>query len=319
MTEFSFTERAPLEAGFSEVFRSRIVPVLARHEATRRTRRRTALRWMAATGAGGLGGLGAAAGAGEAGLGLGAALVGGAGTWGVKSWHESRWQAGLGAEVLPVLCDFLGDMRHGGPGVDLAPFERLGVVPSHHRAALEDSVGGTHRGIDWALSEARLTRRTHTRRGRTRSRTVFRGLLIRIATVNSAPRIYFGRDRGAALNWLSETFSGARAGLERVTLDDPEFEAVYEVYSDEPEAARSYLVDTVPAGLRRVALEEAGGRDYVAAAFEGDGFYLALPRKRDFLRLGSLFTPLTGIEEDLHAALADLDLPRRVIDALTGA
>ncbi len=61
-----------------------------------------------------------------------------------------------------------------------------------------------------------------------------------------------------------------------------------------------------------------GGKKYIACAMEGDWMYLALPRCGDFLGLGSLFSPLSAIESDLHEAIADLDLPARVIDRLKG-
>ena len=53
-------------------------------------------------------------------------------------------------------------------------------------------------------------------------------------------------------------------------------------------------------------------------ATRGRGFYLAIPRSDDFLALGSLLRPLNVAEDDIHQCLADLALPRRVIEALGG-
>jgi hypothetical protein len=67
-----------------------------------------------------------------------------------------------------------------------------------------------------------------------------------------------------------------------------------------------------------IARAETGRERYVAAATRGRGFYLAIPRSGDFLALGSLFRPLNVAENDIHQCLADLALPRRVIEALGG-
>ncbi len=318
MGTYSFTERSPLEAGFQAVFESRVVPILEAAETERRELRRKAGWGMGITGTLGTAGLGTGVAADAEVGGILAGVAGGVGVFGARAYYESRWKKGLGAGIVPILCDFLGGMRPSPiKRIDVGAFGRLGVVPSHHRASTEDPVEGTHKGLDWWLTEATLVRRSRDSKGRTRSRTVFRGLLFQIAVDHPAPRIYFARDRGSMLNWLSESLSGTRRGLERVEFPVPEFERVYEVYSDDPEAARAYVTPGLVEGLMLVAEHEGGG-GYVACAFEGDWFRIALPRRDNFLSLGSLFRPTHDIEEDLHTALWDLDMPRRVIDALTG-
>lgn len=317
MAAYSFTERGAHEAGFSEVFHERLVPILERHEAEREGLKRKAQRWMAGMGVAGVGGVGAGLGFEQEMVGIMSGAFGGIGAFGAKSVYEKRWQSGLGREILPILCEFLGEMRYGEQRVSPAPFERLGCVPNFHRSSLEDPVTGTHKGLDWAVTEATLSRRSRDSKGRTKTTTVFRGLLFQIAVDNPAPRIFFGRDRGSMLNWLSESLSSSRAGLEKIEVPDAEFERIYEVYADDPQAARDYITPGLVAGLKLVAEHEVG-ESYVGCAFEGNWFYIALPRSRGFLSLGSLFRPTHDIEEDLHAALWDLDMPRRVIDALTG-
>ena len=316
MRSFSFTEQTPREAGFRQVFNTRIVPILERHEKTRLEYRNKALIGMGAAGAGGTG----AAGAGityENEWGFMGAVAGGAGTWAVKSYFEGQWRAGLGGEVLPILCDFMGEMTYGQQRIDLGAFNRLGVVPDYNEFTLEDPVTGSHDGLDWQMSEASLRKKTRDSKGRTRTSTVFRGLLFMIAINGPAPRIFFGKDRGGALNWLSETFSSSRRGLEKIEIDNPEFESTYETYASDPAAARSFIDERLTAGLLEVARIE-GGKKYISCAMEGDWLYLALPRSGDFLGLGSLFKPLTTVENDFHEAIADLDMPARVIDRLRG-
>ncbi len=316
--DFDFTEETPLEHGFAHVFRDRIVPILRRQENSRQAMRAKALTWIgvavlagaAATAAGFLLGWGNAT--------LIAPFL--AVAAGLVSYgrYQGKWTAGLTSEVIPVMCDFLGTMRHGGPTLSPGEFEDLGVVPSHTGARLDDTVNGSHNGLGFTLTEARLTNRTRTSKGRTRTTTVFRGLLIRIELAEDVPSIYFGRDRGGLVNRLSEAFSPVRRGREKIDTGVADFDGLYETYADDPAAARRFITPRLAGGLLEIARGETGSARYVAAATRGRGFHLAIPRSGDFLALGSLFRPLTVAEDDFHQCLADLALPRRVIEALGG-
>jgi hypothetical protein len=130
------------------------------------------------------------------------------------------------------------------------------------------------------------------------------------------PGIYFARDRGGIANRLSEAFSTARRGREKIDTGVADFEVLYETYTDDPAAARQFITPRLTDGLLEIARGETGAERYVAAATRGRGFYLAIPRTGDFLAMGSLFRPLNVAEDDIHQCLADLALPRRVIEAL---
>jgi hypothetical protein len=313
---FTFTEQTPLEHGFAHVFRDRIVPILRRQEQSRQVMRAKAMTWI-----------GVAALAGAAGTAAGFLFGWGNATFiapflavvaGFISYghYQKKWTTGLMSAVIPVMCDFLGTMRHGGPTLSPAVFEDLGVVPYHTSASLDDTVNGSHNGLGYTLTEARLTTRTVSSKGRRRTTTVFRGLMIRIELAEDVPEIYFARDRGGIANRLSEAFSSVRQGREKIDTGDAEFEALYETYTDDPAAARRFVTRRLTAGLLEIARAETGRERYVAAATRGRGFYLAIPRSGDFLALGSLFRPLNVAEDDIHQCLADLALPRRVIEAL---
>lgn len=316
MQDFSFTERTQREAGFTQVFNTRIVPILERHEKTRLEQRRKALTGMGIAGTGTVGALGAGAYL-ESAFGLVFGAFGGFATWAVKSHFEKKWQKGLGQEVLPILCDFMGEMEYGEQKIDVHSFVNLGVVPHFNESSLEDPVIGRHDGLDWYMTEAHLKKKSRDSKGKTRRSTVFRGLLFMISIHGPAPRIFFGKDRSGSFGWLSDIFSSQGSGMEKVEIGNPEFEDIYQVYTSDLGAARNFIDDRLMAGLREIA-EIESGRKYIACGMEGDWLYLALPRTDDFLGLGSLFKPLTSIENDLHEAIADLDLPARVLDRLRG-
>jgi hypothetical protein len=316
--DFEFTEQGPLERGFALVFRRQITPILRHHEGLRKEMRRKAV-----TGIGAAGVVGAGGGAGSYSLGWEdaafiAPFLGIAGGFGAYSHYQSKWSKGLSSEVVPILCEFLGEMEYGGTALSPSEFEELGVAPYHSGSTLDDTVNGTHNGLAYTLTEAKLTKRTSGSKGRTRTKTVFRGLLIRIELAEEVPSIFFARDRGGFLNDLSEKFSSQRQDRQKIETGDARFEAIYETYTDDPAGARDFLTARLTSGLLEVASTETGRERYIAAATRGRGFYLAIPRSDDFLKLSSLFRALTFAEDDFHDCIADLDLPRRVIDALGG-
>ena len=315
---FSFTEQTPLEHGFAHVFRDRIVPILRRQEESRKVMRRKAIIGIGAAGLAGAGG--AAAGllldwGGATFIAPILAIVAGFVSYG---HYQKKWASGLSSEVIPIMCDFIGEMRHGGQTLSPSEFEDLGVVPYHTGSSLDDTVNGTHHGLGYTLTEAKLTTRTRRSKGRSRTKTVFKGLMIRIELAEDVPGIYFARDWGGLANRISEVFSPVRQGREKIATDFADFEEYYETYTDNPTAARQFITRRLTDGLLEIARGETGRMRYVAAATRGRGFYLAIPRSDDFLGLGSLFRPLNVAEDDFRQCLADLALPRRVIEALRG-
>ncbi|MEM7422370.1 MAG: DUF3137 domain-containing protein [Pseudomonadota bacterium] len=318
MTSYSFTERAPFEAGFEQIFQRDIVPILKDHE-----RRRKDLAKQATIGMGGAGVVGAgttggsALGGADFGIGLGL-FVGVGGVLGLRGFFSQKYTSALAEQVLPILCEFFGDVTYGQQKINPGAFSQLGVVGSYHNASLEDPCSGTYRDISYALTEARLTRKSRDSKGRTKTTTVFRGLLIEIGLFNPAPHIYFAKDRGSIGNWFSETLGSARDGLTKFNVPHEEYEKIYETYAADVGAAQAFVTPQIVNGLLEIGQIHSSNPRYVSAAMKGTSFYVAIPLKRGFLQVGSLFKPLTDVEDDLHEALADLTLPKRVIDAFLG-
>jgi hypothetical protein len=316
MPRHSFTERTPLEEGFAAVFRDRIVPILERHEASRLRFRRRALIWMGVTsGAGAIGALVSWA----SGSGAWVIVALAAGTIAAMvaySIQLRKWRGGLSGDVLPVMCAFLGDMTVAGNPVEPAEFAALGVVPSHAKAKLDDTVSGTHGGLGFVLTEAWLRQGRKSGKRRRGTQRVFKGLLLRIELTEAVPPVYFARGLDAIDGWRDEAL--AVPGRVRIEAGASEFDERFETYTGDPDGARQFITPALVQGLLSIAQMQTGSRRHFAAATDGRGFYLALPRKGNFLRMGSLFRPLEESEEDFHTALEELDLPRRIITALRG-
>jgi hypothetical protein len=221
--------------------------------------------------------------------------------------------------VIGPICRFLGDVEYSRAakgGFDTGRFEAAGVVGDHNRSSLEDLFVGHHRGTGFRMVEARLRRRRHGRR-RARSTTVFKGLLFDIEVPRAfSCRVLLGSDKGGLINRMEGFFRDTFGGMERTAFEHPAFEARYEVYSDDPAAARALLTPALLDSL--VALCEAAGEDVLRAAFADGRFLLALPSRRNLFEIGKLHRSLEHLEDDVETLLEQVTIPHRVIDYLHG-
>jgi len=236
--------------------------------------------------------------------------------------------------VMPEISRFLGEIHYDreGPGESfVTPFEDLKLVGSSNSKAVEHHIRGTHRGVGFELVQAELLNR---RRGsKNGPETVFKGLLVRIQVpVPVSPGILIARDRGRLINTVMEWFSiGRRKSAHRVPMRDADFERRFAVYCADPETARKFVTPGFMSAIRTID-DKFGGRSFfqairsqamtwgsptsLAAAFEGDTFYMAITRSKRLLDTRSLLRSDVSIEDEIHTIFADITLLHRIIDKL---
>jgi hypothetical protein len=231
--------------------------------------------------------------------------------------EQRRFRDRVRGLVMPALCQLMGDLRHSAgetPDIPFEQLESLGLLPRHNRRRIDDVFEGRHRDTDFVMAEARLRYRSGGRRSRTR--TVFRGLIFAIRVPREVPaRILIARESGRVGNRLKAWIKGF-SSLERVSLPHPAFEARFEVYSDSPALARDVVGPAFSDAM--VALAEAHQGEPMQGAFRAHWFYLTIQKRRDQFRLGSLFRPLDTLEAEAERALHDVQIVHRVIDTLRG-
>lgn len=316
MTEYTFSERTPEEAGFSAIFDAKIVPFLKDMEGERAEKHaKSRLHFKMLIGAAVA--LAALAIYLELYVGIFAAFgLAILGTNALKHFSGRGINERLAGFIGPILCDFIGDAEHtrkaGKSFVDIDRTLKLGILPSYTSSKFEDGIKGTWRGVEYRVLGAKLQKGDNGNGG---SSTVFQGVVFNIATPVPMPRIVFLRERGA-LTGLTETMSSARRNLDRLPIPDAEVEKVYAVYTDDIAAAQEKMTPEFGHTLLAISNEEQGGDRYLGAAFDGNRLFLALELNRDFLSLGSFESSLGDFEENLHQALADLMIPRQIIDRL---
>lgn len=209
--------------------------------------------------------------------------------------------------LIATLCGPMGVAYTMSPAKP-PMFERLQVLkllPHPDDSHFEDMFTGKRGASDFMLCEATLTRGS----GKNRT-TVFRGQLFRVAF----PRRFLGttvvlRESG----WLNR-FECPK-GLEKVGLEDPHFEKIFEVFGDDQVEARAILTPVFMEQL--VALETAYAGKHIRCGFcEGD-LMIAL-EGLDRFEVGSMFASLDQ-RSRAESMASDITAVLRLIDAFVAA
>ncbi|KMW58993.1 putative galanin [Candidatus Rhodobacter oscarellae] len=328
-----FIERNRIEQGFAPIFQDEVRPRLVALEQQRQGRLALAKRWIRI-----LIGVAVAAviimvvmfGDHELILPIVLAVVGFSAFGSLTIWRRqsANWSDNVSEVIMPAICRHVGNLsydRSGGDGIDTDNMDRLGMLSSFNIANFKDRLEGSYRDTRFVLVKAHLQKRKRSspdNRERTTT-TVFRGLLFWISVPVAAPEpILITRELGKMENKLAEIFSGKSGrGMPNVSFDHPEFEAAFEVYSNDPDAAHRMMPSAFLDSLLTIGTQETDRRGIqsMIAGFYGDNFYMTLKQSIDsFLQMGSLNTPVADMEDDVHAIFADIDMIHRIIDRLHG-
>ena len=173
--------------------------------------------------------------------------------------------------VLPHLAKQFGELTYQqASAVDVSRLSNHRILKEFTTVKIDDEICGTYRTLPLRIVEARLEKRSGNNR-----QVVFDGVLVEV----TLPRTLSGTtvlmpDAGIignlAAGWRSD-------GLEHVALEDPRFEARYEVYGSNQIEARALLT---PAFMERfMALGERAGLTPPGAVAEGNRLMMALPKR----------------------------------------
>jgi hypothetical protein len=122
----------------------------------------------------------------------------------VLGGQQRRFRHRVRDLVVPAICQAIGDLRHtagSAPGIPFDDLESLGLLPRHNRRQVDDVFEGRYRNTGFVMAEARLRYRSGGSKSRTR--TVFRGLIFAIEVPRNVPaRILVAGEAGALGNRL---------------------------------------------------------------------------------------------------------------------
>lgn len=210
-------------------------------------------------------------------------------------------------KVIATLCAPMGVsylMKPGEPGI-FKELQTLKLLPGADDKSFEDQFTGRRGASDFMLCEATLT----VGSGKNRH-TVFQGQVFKIAF----PQRFLGttvvlRDSG----WLNR-FECPK-GLEKVGLEDPNFEKIWEVFSDDQIESRAILTPAFMEEL--VALETAYSGKHIRCGFREGDLMIAVEGQNRF-EAGNMFSTLDS-KGRAQSMASDISAVIRLIDAFVAA
>ena len=224
------------------------------------------------------------------------------------------------AQVAPALArhlevaEFVAKPSHGY--LDLHGLHSLQILPRFSEIRIEDGMAGRWREVGYRLAEVTLRRRRHRTKDDNgpRYERVFKGLVLEVETPVDMPWTIFEAGPRGMLGGFKEALLAAR-GLRPVDygLGDA---APFRVYSEAPERAQDLVPPLFLDTLVQIASDQGAQARRIEAGFQGRTFHLCLRRSEDFLELNAYDTDPQAFAQSCRAALADMALPRRVIDLL---
>jgi hypothetical protein len=187
----------------------------------------------------------------------------------------------------------------------------VGVVPNWDRSSFEDRVTGQRNGVDFELFEAHLEQRRQTTNGKGKSQTrwvtVFRGQCLRF----DFHKAFHGRTLVTRDAGFFNRFGGG-GDMQRASLEDPKFEAIFEVYTTDQVESRFLLTPDLMQKL--VDMEQVFHGGQLRCCFDG-GEMLVTVEGGDLFEPGSMFTPLDNPDR-IRELLDDFAAVFHLVDAV---
>lgn len=183
------------------------------------------------------------------------------------------FESKLKQKIIPIIAKFFGDFRYEAErGMEAAVLKTSSIINYFDHYEARDHLFGDYHGLTFEFEHAYMTAGS----GKSKT-TTFSGKIIRIQIPQSfTGKTIICKDSGAVGNWLHNVGSG----LQRVHLEDPKFEKIFEVYSKDQIEAR-YLLTT--AFMERlIKLTETYGSGPVQCSFFDQTLLITFSSRNSF-------------------------------------
>ena len=220
------------------------------------------------------------------------------------------YQETIKTEIFPNILSFFGDFEYNHETQKSAgSYEYSGLIPNFQRETSEDHISGKYKGVHIDLFETELEKRVKTKKS-SYYKTIFRGILITLSMNKKFNgKTVVRKDSGIIGNWFKKKFSS----LKNVKLEDPNFEKMFEVYSDDQVEARYLLTVTFMERLKELA-DTFGGKS-IQCCFYNKELFMMIPIKKNMFEPGSIYEPEDFID-DSKSLIKELNLLFNIIDQL---
>lgn len=235
----------------------------------------------------------------------GVSIAGLAGLWGWVTQPKRQYTKAYKKEILPEVAALIGDLEYQVDGK--IPMEDLNpskIIPGHTSYSAEDLFFGRHNSAEIQFSEITLKRKS----GKS-TVTVFTGLCILLSYERDkfAGHTILTKDNGTIGGWFKSKFKS----LERADLVDPEFEDLFDVFTDDQVEAR-YLIDPVIIERLKSLYEEYNGNELLAAFYQNKFLILIASNTNHFepadIRISALDeNSIVSMKQEIREILSIVD------------
>jgi hypothetical protein len=233
-------------------------------------------------------------------------------------WIVRAWQSFMRRQMVAAAVAGRDDIRHidgetqraasthalSSEAFSLAAFRDSGLVEPFETAGVDHILTGVAHGVPFAVAEIALLDAKGYR--------MFGGVLASFQLPRPRPGLTIvTRDRGLLGNLLMH----AGSGIERLPLEDPAFEGVFEVYGTDQVGGRVILTTTMLERLK--TLDDVAAAHGFACAFREERLLIALSGMSWRCPFWRILTPVDTWIQTYAAWLAKLvDLPVDIVHTL---
>ncbi len=220
--------------------------------------------------------------------------------WGWAMVPVLKYRSHLKNVMVPIICDFFGNLTFNENGrITKDEIKSTGIFPNFTKMNGEDYIEGDYEGVELRMQELKLKQKSGKK-----NITVFKGLIF-IANFNKNfdGETYVMKEKGRMGNWFQK-----KSGLETVSLEDPEFESKFEVYSTNQIEARYILTTGFMQRIMGLTNMEVAGRkiNYLKCAFKENKMTIAISMPANLFEAKSINRSALEIE-DIHDFLGQLN------------
>ena len=220
------------------------------------------------------------------------------------------YEENIKKEIFPNVLNFFGDFKyHIETKKSVKEYYATELIPKHDTEIAEDHITGTYKDIKVDLFETKLSKDSDENSSTTLN-TVFDGIIVELSMNKSfSGKTVIKKDIGTVGNW----FINKSTSLKKVKLEDPIFEKMFEVYSDDQVEARYLLTVTFIERLKEL-VENFGGKS-IQCCFYNNKLLMMIPIEKDLFETGSIYEAEDFID-DSKSLLKELSLIFNIIDTL---
>lgn len=203
-------------------------------------------------------------------------------------WVSKKFENKVKETIMDAFLAFFGDFSWScKSSISEEEINESKLVSNYNRFHSDDYFEGTHKGLKVVISENKLVRK-----GNKSSTTVFEGLFIKMDLNKRflGHTIVFEDNLFKSL--LTQTL---HPSMEKVELEDPEFNKMFDVYTQDQVEARFILTTTFIERFKN--LRAVYKSKNIRASFLNNSILIALPCKKDMFLLGKLTKPIVDAGE----------------------